>query len=377
MPGELGGRPGVVAVSGRQGGREPGVQAGPLPRQQLGVDRLLDQGVPEPVGAVAGVGQQHVGRDGLAQPGQQLGLGQAGHLGQEGVGHGGPGHGHDLQHPLGRLGQQLDKGQQGSAGRAARARPAVVAPPAISSTTRVSAERAWTPGQLGGPRPLYACKRAATSAGPQLASPALPRRPRPARQDAAAVDGVQLVGSVGADSSSRPWRRFRTRNASMSRVERSAQCRSSTTSRPCPRPPRAQHPSSSSNSRPAPTRAGSPPNAGPLPGRAGVACPLGQEGASSARPAGVQPGRAGCPGRGRAPSGPRSWGRLSPLAASSTQPGHHGGASAGPGHHLSARLFLPPRLAPIRTASWCRRRPGRRPRPAGPAPRSGRRRSGW
>ena len=205
VPGELGGQPRVVAVPGRQGGREPGVQAGPLPRQQLGVDRLLDQGVPEPVGAVAGVGQQHVGRDGLAQPGQQLGLGQAGHLGQEWVGHGRPGHGRDLQHLLGRLGQQLDPGQQGvaQAGRQLALGTAGGGGQLLDEEGVAAGAGVDPPGQLGRDRrPLDAGQLGrhlgrAEAGQLQALDPAAAvqlGQERPQR-----VAAVQLVGAVGSD----------------------------------------------------------------------------------------------------------------------------------------------------------------------------------
>jgi hypothetical protein len=159
VPGQLGGQPRVtVPVRGRQGGREPGVQAGPLPRQQLGVDRLLDQGVAEPVGAVGGVGQQHMGRDGLTQPGQQGALGQAGHLAQQWVGHGRPSHGHDRQDLLGRLAQQLHPRQQGVAQARGQLAVGAAAPPGhggqLLDEEGVAAGAGVDPvGQLGRHRP--------------------------------------------------------------------------------------------------------------------------------------------------------------------------------------------------------------------------------
>jgi hypothetical protein len=88
-----------------------GVQRAPLHRQQVVVDRLLDQGMAEGVGVAGLVDGQDVAGDRLAQqPHQLLGV-LVDHLGQQLVVHPGAGHRRHLQHPLGRLGQRLHPGQ--------------------------------------------------------------------------------------------------------------------------------------------------------------------------------------------------------------------------------------------------------------------------
>jgi hypothetical protein len=59
------------------------VQADPLRREQLAVDRLGDQGVAEDVAVAARLGEEHLLVDRLPQPIQQLGLGHAGDRSQQ------------------------------------------------------------------------------------------------------------------------------------------------------------------------------------------------------------------------------------------------------------------------------------------------------
>jgi hypothetical protein len=80
-----GGRAGPVAELRAlgEGGGDPGVQPGPLAGQQVGVDRLLGERVPEAVG-VAGVGLQHAVGGQLAQGREQRVLRQLGDVASSG-----------------------------------------------------------------------------------------------------------------------------------------------------------------------------------------------------------------------------------------------------------------------------------------------------
>jgi hypothetical protein len=84
-----------------------GMQGAALDRQQVVVDRLLHQGVPEGVGVAAALGHQDVVGDRLAQQLDQA-LGRLRRdLGEQLVVDPPARHGGDLEHPLGRLGQRL------------------------------------------------------------------------------------------------------------------------------------------------------------------------------------------------------------------------------------------------------------------------------
>ena len=91
---------------------EGGVQPGPLPGQQLGVQRLLGQRVPERVGLGGRIGNQHLVGDGRPQRGQQVRLGQLADRGQQPVPDPAAGRGHQPQRRLRVLGQDLDAAQQ-------------------------------------------------------------------------------------------------------------------------------------------------------------------------------------------------------------------------------------------------------------------------
>jgi hypothetical protein len=65
-----------------QGAGEGGMQPGPLPGQQLAVQRLLGQRVPQGIGLGGRVGNQHLVGDGGSQRGEQLRLGQLADRGQ-------------------------------------------------------------------------------------------------------------------------------------------------------------------------------------------------------------------------------------------------------------------------------------------------------
>jgi hypothetical protein len=88
------------------------VQPGPLAGEQLGVQRLLGQGVAEGVGLGDGVGDEHLVGDGGPQRGQQVGLGQLADRGQQLVLHLAAGRGHDPQGRLGLVGEVLDAAQE-------------------------------------------------------------------------------------------------------------------------------------------------------------------------------------------------------------------------------------------------------------------------
>nr|BFE86964.1 hypothetical protein GCM10020093_095650 [Planobispora longispora] len=99
------------ALAGGQQPGELGVQAGPLAGQQVGVDGLLEQRVPEGVAVLAGGMQQAPGDDlphGLLE-GHVV---QARGLLQEGVVDPPSRDGRAAQHPLGGVGEQLGPGEQ-------------------------------------------------------------------------------------------------------------------------------------------------------------------------------------------------------------------------------------------------------------------------
>jgi hypothetical protein len=113
--GELGGPPAGGRRVGQQGG-VGGVQPAALPGQQLLVDRLAQQLVPEDVGVAAGggalLGDQDVVGGRVAQRLLQLVDVQPGHRGQLVVAHPATGHRGDPQHPLGGRRQSLHPGHQ-------------------------------------------------------------------------------------------------------------------------------------------------------------------------------------------------------------------------------------------------------------------------
>jgi hypothetical protein len=88
-----------------------GMQRAALHRQQVVVDRLLHQRVPEDVAAAGLLDRQHVTANRLAQqPHQLLGL-LADHRRQQLMVHPTAGHRRHLQHPLGRLRERRHPGQ--------------------------------------------------------------------------------------------------------------------------------------------------------------------------------------------------------------------------------------------------------------------------
>ena len=112
--GELGRR---AWHAGQQRG-EPRVQPGPLPGQQVVVDRLAQQRVPEGV-AVRAVGDEQLVRDRLAHRLVVAALGQRGRGPDQVVGRAPAGHRRRAQHQLGRVGHPLHPGheQRGEPGR--------------------------------------------------------------------------------------------------------------------------------------------------------------------------------------------------------------------------------------------------------------------
>ncbi len=108
--GALGGTVRPAVRTAQQPG-ERAVQPGPLAGQQVGVDRLAGEGVPEGVG-VAVVGDEQLPSQGLAQRRLQLLLGQPDGVPQQLVPHPAPGDGGGAQHLLGRLRQLLEPDQQ-------------------------------------------------------------------------------------------------------------------------------------------------------------------------------------------------------------------------------------------------------------------------
>ena len=84
-----------------QGEREPPVHRLALARQEGRVDRLREQGVPEPEGAGRLVGNEHAVLDRLVQRRQQPRLRQVDDAGRQRVGHVPPSGGGDPQHQAG------------------------------------------------------------------------------------------------------------------------------------------------------------------------------------------------------------------------------------------------------------------------------------
>ena len=115
VPGQLGRRGRGVVAEGSAVGQQPrvgGVQAGPLARQQVAVDGLLEQGVAEPVALGGGAGHQHLPGDGVAQPPLDLGLGPAGGRDQQLVADPAAGHRGHLEDLLGQVGEALDAAEE-------------------------------------------------------------------------------------------------------------------------------------------------------------------------------------------------------------------------------------------------------------------------
>jgi hypothetical protein len=77
VPGQLGRQGVAVAVGGGLGEQAGvgGVEPGPLAREQVAVDGLLEQGVAEPVALGGRAGHQHLAGDGVTQAPLDLGLG--------------------------------------------------------------------------------------------------------------------------------------------------------------------------------------------------------------------------------------------------------------------------------------------------------------
>ena len=116
------GQIGRVVAADADGGEGPavgGVEAGGLPGQERGVGRLLQQAVPEGVGAGPAVGDQDVMVHALPQPGQQRRLGGAGDLGQDPVGDGPDGSG---DRPRRRPGVGRERAEPGGEDRRQRRR---------------------------------------------------------------------------------------------------------------------------------------------------------------------------------------------------------------------------------------------------------------
>ena len=178
--GQLRGGPrhgGQPARVGQQLG-EPGVQPGPLPRQQVGVEGLPDQRVPEHVAVRAARHQQLLGH---AVPDRVLVLrpGQPGRGPDDVVLHPAAADRRGPQHLLGGGGQPLHPGQQ------QRGQPAGQHVPARGSPRRATGARAArrdTPARRPGRR-----------TGPAPRRPGVPRRsrgcPRPGRPSGAARPG--------------------------------------------------------------------------------------------------------------------------------------------------------------------------------------------
>ena len=91
---------------------EGGVQLGPLARQQLCVQRLLGQRVPEGVGLGDGVGYEHLVGDRGAQRGEKVHFGQFADRREQLRLHPAAGRGHDPERGLGVLGKDLEAAQQ-------------------------------------------------------------------------------------------------------------------------------------------------------------------------------------------------------------------------------------------------------------------------
>lgn len=93
-----------------QGLGESRVPAGALAGQQVVIDRLADESVPERVSVASD--DQHVGGHRRPQRAGQSVVFQAGHRGQQGVLHLGPGRTRRPQDDLGFLGEPVHRGQQ-------------------------------------------------------------------------------------------------------------------------------------------------------------------------------------------------------------------------------------------------------------------------
>ncbi len=156
--GQLGGGPrhgGEAARVGQQLG-EPGVQPGPLAGEQVGVERLADQGVPEHVAVRAARHQQLLGH---AVPDRVLvlGPGQPGRGPDDVVVDPAPADRRGPEHLLGRAGQLLHPGQQ-QRGQPAGQHVAAQSPrrPAHRPPRQTGPGRAWPavpPRSRGCPRP--------------------------------------------------------------------------------------------------------------------------------------------------------------------------------------------------------------------------------
>ena len=113
--GQGGGDRGVVAGQARVTGERlavGGVQAAPLARQHVLVDRVPGQRVPERVAAAGVVDHEQVALDGLPQPGVELGVADARHLGEQLVGHAAARDRRRPQQPLRLRAQRVHPAQQ-------------------------------------------------------------------------------------------------------------------------------------------------------------------------------------------------------------------------------------------------------------------------
>ena len=109
VTGQLGGGAGGAAGAQHLGVRR--VQADPLAGQQVVVDRLSEQGVPEGVG-VGARGHQHVGLDGGAHRGLECRRPEVADLGEQVVGDVAAGHGGDPHHLPGLVVEPVEPVQQ-------------------------------------------------------------------------------------------------------------------------------------------------------------------------------------------------------------------------------------------------------------------------
>ena len=187
-----------------QGPGVGGVQGAALAREQVVVERLLDQGMPEAVGVPLLVGDQQVAGDRLAQQPEQPLLRHGGHGSQQLVVDLGAGRRGHPQHLLGLLGQGLHPGQQ----QVAQGR-GQLGPPRVGGQQLLGEERvALRAGQDVGDQPRRG--RVAEDPGHQTGQLGAGERVELQALGAAApfhlgqerpqrVAGVQLVGAVGED----------------------------------------------------------------------------------------------------------------------------------------------------------------------------------
>jgi len=100
----------ALSLAGKQAG-VGGVQPYLLARQQVAVDRLLQQRMAKRIGATGPVRYKDAGTDRLAQTLLKFRLGPPGHLGEQAVDYPAAGYRPDPQHLLGWLGEGFDPSQ--------------------------------------------------------------------------------------------------------------------------------------------------------------------------------------------------------------------------------------------------------------------------